>query len=132
MLRCILLTPFHAMHNDTGVQGKALYFASKGVDPDWVELLLEQDAALDFIDGDGKTALDVAANREIKALLKVIAFSRVATSTHKHTQARTSTHKHAQAHTSTHKHTQAHTSTHKHTHTHTHTHTHIHTHTLSP
>ena len=49
------------MHNDTGVQGKALYFASKGVDPDWVELLLEQDAALDFIDGDGKTGLDVAS-----------------------------------------------------------------------
>jgi len=93
--------PFHAMHNDTGVQGKALYFASKGVDPDWVELLLEQDAALDFMDGDGKTALDVAANREIKGLLKVIAFSRVATSTHKHTQAHTSTHKHTQAHTST-------------------------------
>jgi len=54
------------------VQGKALYFASKGVDPDWVELLLEKGAALDFTDGDGKTALDVAVNREIAGLLKVI------------------------------------------------------------
>ena len=70
------------MVHDTGVQGKALYFASKSVDSDWVELLLEQDAALDFTDGDGKTALDVAANREIKSLLKVIAFSRVAYSVH--------------------------------------------------
>jgi len=85
-VRCIFLTPVHAMHHamvhDTGVQGKALYFASKGVDSDWVELLLEQDAALDFTDGDGKTALDVAANREIKSLLKVTAFSRAAYSVH--------------------------------------------------
>jgi len=54
------------------VQGKALYFASKGVDPDWVELLLKKGAALDFTDGDGKTAFDVAVNREIAGLLKVI------------------------------------------------------------
>jgi len=57
----------------THVQGKALCAASQqGTDPDWVELLLKNGCDIDFIDGDGKTALDVAANREVTSLLKVV------------------------------------------------------------
>ena len=37
-----------------------------------VELLLANGADIDFQNGDGKTALDVAVNREIAGLLKVI------------------------------------------------------------
>jgi len=39
-----------------------------------VELLLANGADIDFQNGDGKTALDVAANREIKLLLQVMMF----------------------------------------------------------
>ena len=59
------------------MQGKALCAAStQGTDPEWVELLLEYESNIDFKDADGKTALDLATDRGITMILKVILFFR--------------------------------------------------------